>query len=386
NDREAEKYYRMVVDYYPGSEGASISKLRLAEYFSDIALLDEVGNLTSDETISELALLEKAYQLFEKGEYVETIKTIKGVALKPVKTETRNDAKRLYAGALEKEIERLKHVGQYNDLIFIYNENRDEIAGDINPEALVKVAESYRRLGRNNEAVRVYDRINIRDIGMDSRGDFILGQARSHISIHNTERAVSILENSKKEKIKQPDTQRINMLLAEMYHQQGRNKEAEEIYNQIIQHNNELPAQDMAKVFLNMGITFKGRKKYSEAKNYLMDSINIALDNKDAQELLRTAYIELGNVFHAEGRDYQAVKAFEKGFDLGYDTENRDYWETRFRLAMGYIKTGENSKAETLLNDISEEGEDSILQQRAQLKLGSIQLSKNLKALSMGSN
>jgi hypothetical protein len=51
---------------------------------------------------------------------------------------------------------------------------------------------------------------------------------------------------------------------------------------------------------------------------------------------------------------------------------------------MGYIKTGENGRAETLLGDISEGGEDPILQQRAQLKLGSIQLSKQLKALSMG--
>ena len=51
---------------------------------------------------------------------------------------------------------------------------------------------------------------------------------------------------------------------------------------------------------------------------------------------------------------------------------------------MAYMKTGEESKAETLFNDITEGGGDSILQQRAQLKLGSIALAKQLKILSMG--
>lgn len=384
NDKEAEKYYRMVIDYYPDSEGASISKLRLAEYFSDIAMLDEVGKTSTDETISEIAQLEKGYQLFEKKEYAETIKTIKEIALKPIQTETRKDAKRLYLRSVEKEIERLKDAGMYNDLLFVYNENREEITDKINPEALVKVAEGYRKLGRNDEAVRVYNQINAHDIGMDSRGNFMLGLADSYISMNDTDRAITFLEKAKKEKIEQNDLQRVNMLLADMYQLKGRNKEAEELYSQIIQNSSALPPYDMAKAYLNLGITFKERKKYNEARNALINSINISLDNKESQELLRRSYIELGNVLHAEGKHYQAVKAFEKGFDLGYDEENQDYWEIRFRQAIGYIKTGENSKAETLLGDISEGGEDSILQQRAQLKLGSIQLSRQLKILSMG--
>jgi tetratricopeptide (TPR) repeat protein len=384
NDKEAEKYYRMVIDYYPGSEGASISKLRLAEYFSDIAMLDEVGKTSSDETISEIAQLEKGYQLFENREYAETIKTIKEVALKPIQTETRKDAKRLYLLSVQKEIERLKDEGKYNDLIFVYNENIEDIKDHINPATLVKVAEGYRKLGRNDEAIKVYNQINLHDIDMDSRGNFLLGLADSYISIGNTDRAITSLEKAKNEKIEQHDMQRVNMLLADMYQLKGMKKEAEALYSQIIQSSSSLPPNDIAKAYLSLGINYKERKQYNEARNALVNSINIGLENKESQGLLRRSYIELGNVLHAEGKYYQAVKAFEKGFDLGYDAENPDYWEVRFRQAMGYIKTGENSKAETLLGDISEGGEDSILQQRAQLKLGSIQLAKQLKVLSMG--
>jgi tetratricopeptide (TPR) repeat protein len=94
----------------------------------------------------------------------------------------------------------------------------------------------------------------------------------------------------------------------------------------------------------------------------------------------------LGNVLYSEGRYRQAVKAFEKGFSLGLDTEDPEYWDTRFRQAMAYLKTGGDSKAETLLSEISEGDADEILQQRAQLKLGSLELNRQLKILSMGQN
>jgi tetratricopeptide (TPR) repeat protein len=386
NEKEAEKYYRMVIDYYPGSEGASISKLRIAEYFSDIAMLDNVGKTATDETIGELAILEKAYQLFEKKEFAETIKTIKEVALKPIQTETRKDAKRLYVSSIEKEIERLKDAGMFNDVVFVYDENKIVITDNLNPKVLIKVAEAYRKLGRNDEAVKVFGQIKSYELDIGSRGDFIIGLANCYINMNNTDKAISFLEKSRNEKIEITDLRRINMLLADMYQLMGRNKEAEEIYGQIIQNSNDLPPPEIAKVYLNLGIAYKTRKQYNEAKNALINCINIGLDNKEAQNLLRKSYIELGNTLHEEGKQYQAVKAFEKGFALGYDSENPDYWEIKFRQAMDYIITGENNKAENLLGDISEGGEDTILQQRAQLKLGSIALAKQLKILSMGEN
>jgi tetratricopeptide (TPR) repeat protein len=101
---------------------------------------------------------------------------------------------------------------------------------------------------------------------------------------------------------------------------------------------------------------------------------------------MQSAYMALGNVLYSEGRHQQAVKAFEKGFSLGIDTEDPEYWDTRFRQAMAYLKTGEEDKAETLLNEISEGDADEILQQRVELKLGSIALTRQLKILSMGQN
>ena len=169
-----------------------------------------------------------------------------------------------------------------------------------------------------------------------------------------------------------------------MYKLNNRNTDAEKLYNIVIQNINDLPPEDAAKAYLNLGVTFKARKQYSKAKNAFNHSITIGLEKNIGNSILRSAYMELGNVLYSEDKYNQAVKAFEKGFSMGVDTEDPEYWDTRFRQAMAYLKTGEDNKAETLFTDISEGGSDSILQQRAQLKLGSLVLSKQLKILSMG--
>ncbi|MBN2420492.1 MAG: tetratricopeptide repeat protein [Deltaproteobacteria bacterium] len=384
-EKEAEKFYRMVIDYYPESEGASIARLRLAEYFSDITILDGISsNSKSNETIGELAMLEKAYQLYENKQYLEAVNALKDLVNKPVQTETRKDAKRLYIISIEKEIERLKDTGLHKDLVYIYEENLNSLNDKIDPEALLAVAEGYKKLGRQEEAVSVYRQIKPYDLNQDRRGDLIYGLADGYIFLGDRNRAISYLEKGKNEKLDQQHLQKINLLLADLYKQNGRNDEAEKLYNLVIQNVSELPAEDIANAYLNLGLTFKARKQYSEARNAFNHSIAIGLDKKTSSSVLRSAYMELGNVLHSEGRHHQAVKAYEKGFSLGIDTEDPEYWETRFRQAMSYLRSGEESKAETLLNDISEGDADSILQQRAQLKLGSLVLARQLKILSMG--
>ena len=385
NDKEAEKYYRMVIDYYPASEGASISKLRLAEFFSDITILDDISSdSTTGEAIGELAMLEKAYQLYEGKQYVEAIKTLKDIVEKPVQTETRKDAKRLYILSIEKEIERLKDSNLYKDLVYLFEENRNSINKRIDPKVLLSVAEAYNKLGRQREAVSVYSQIKLYDLNQEKRGDYIYGLAEDYIFLGDRNKAVTLLEKGRNEKIAQQDLQKINLLLADMYKLNGRNNDAEKLYNQVIENMNDLPAEDAARAYLNLGLTFKARKQYSDARNALNHSITIGIEKKISSSVLRSAYTELGNVLYSEGKHKQAAKAFEKGFEIGIDTEEPEYWDIRFRQAMAYLKTGEDSKAETLFNDISEGDANEILQQRAQLKLGSLVLARQLKILSMG--
>jgi FimV-like protein len=59
--------------------------------------------------------------------------------------------------------------------------------------------------------------------------------------------------------------------------------------------------------------------------------------------------------------------------------------EVRFRQAESLIEIGDQKEAQAILSEIAEEG-DFTLQQRAQMKLGMFELSKQLKQLHIKEN
>jgi len=385
NKSEAEKYYRMVVDYYPESEGASIAKLRLADYFSDITILDNLSEEKSGEPIGDLAILEKGYQLYENKLYGEAITTLKDLISKPIQTETRKGAKNLYISSVEKELYRLKESGMNNELVDLFQRNRVTFESKIDPEILLLTGKAYAELKMHKDAISVLNHIKPYDLSKKSHGNLIYCLANSHMKLEKLDEAISLLEKSKNDNFDQGDRQKINLLMADIYNLKGRNIDAVRLYREAVRNIKELPPNDVARAYLNIGTALRNRKQYKDARNALNNSIDISLKNNGDYDVLQLAYMELGNVFYKEAKYNGAVKAFERGFSMGYGTDNSDYWETRFRQAIAYIRMGEGTKAESLLTDISEGG-DNLIQQRAQIKLGSLALEKQLRFLSLGEN
>lgn len=379
---EAGKYYRMVMDYYPGTEGASIAKIRMADYFSDIAILEDLSEGGGDEPLSELALLEKAYQLYERKQYGEVMESLKDLILKTIPTETRRDAKQLYMRAAEKEMEQLHHDHRYGELIDLYEAHQGTWPDIINPEVMLFIALAFKDLQKYGQAVSTFETIKLYDLNQVSKGRYIMGLAESYLAENDLKAAQKVLLKYKDEALKAIDEQRAIMFLADTYMEEGRNEEAQSLYRSLIKREPRLPNNELAKVFFSLGHISMITKNYDQAEKAFKQSIKWAETETNRQSLFHAAYIGLGNVYHNQGRFRQAAVLYEKGFSLGYGPDQKDYWEDRFRLAVTYMKVGDNKKAETILNEISEEG-DPILQQMAQIRLGSIGLEKHLKRLSI---
>lgn len=385
NKTEAEKYYRMVVDYYPDSEGASIAKLRLADYFSDITILEDLSEENENEPIGDLAVLRKGYQLYENRRYSDAIATLEELVSKPVQTETRKDAKRLYVSSVEKELSRLWDQGLNRELTDLYNENRFMLQGKIKPEVLLLAGNAYSELDLDKDAVSVYSGIKPYDLDVKLRGEFIYSLASSQVKMDYLDEAMSLLEKSRDDELEPGHIQKLDLLLADIYRQKGRNIDAERLYEKVVTNIGELPPDEAARAYLNLGSILKKRDQYKAARSALNTSIDISLKNDEDKKTLNLAYMELGDISYREGKYNQSAKAFEKGFSMGYGAENADYWESRFKQAVAYIKVGEGTKAESLLTDITE-GSEGLLQQKAQIKLGALVLEKQLKTLSLGEN
>jgi tetratricopeptide (TPR) repeat protein len=172
------------------------------------------------------------------------------------------------------------------------------------------------------------------------------------------------------------------LLLADLYRKNRRFGDAYKLYHRVTRGRKVLSESEIARAYLIMGSISNQRAQYEKAREALNRCIALAEKDTETQGLIQSAFIQLGNSYRREGKNWEAIKAYEDGFGLGYGPENSDYWEMRFRLALSYLEVGENLKAEPLLNEISEEG-DPLLQQKVLIKLGTIGLKKQLRRLSI---
>ena len=383
-EKEANKYYRMVIDYYPKSEGASISKLRLADYFSDITILEDVSKENENEPIGDLAVLEKGYQLFERKEYSAVMDNLQELIEKPVQTETRKDAKRLFYNAAEKEISRLFNSEDYKGLIEMYQSRKMTISRNISPETSLMVGLAYKNNRMYEKAISELTGIKHYDLGKESQGKYFYGLASSYVGNGEHTKAKNLLENKGGQDLGAPDQQRLKILLADIYFENAMPDDALPLYQAAVKNMGQLDEDEAAEVYLKTGIILNKRKDYQNAVDALTKSILLLSKDTDNRGLLQSAHIELGNVFYSEKNYDQAIESYEKGFEIGYGPDRDDYWESRFRLATSYQKVGDDLKAEPLLVEISEDG-DSIMQQRAQLRMGNINLERQLEKLTLGS-
>lgn len=382
NEKEAEKYYRMVIDYYPKSEGSSIATLRLADYFSDITMLDDLQREVTDEPLSDLAVLEKGYQLFERKQYADVMANVYNLTVKPVKTETRQDAKLLFYKAAEKEVERLYADHKYKELIDMYGPVEKKLNNNIDPATVLLVAEAYNNLKLYSDAVNVYLKIKPYDLNQSAKGKYIYGLADVYINAGYTDQAQNLLERSSEDKLDRPERQKITLLLAEIFVQKGMHEKAYTLYESMLQNKSKPPENDLVKIYFAMGKILRARNSMERAEYYINKAIQIAQSRSDLQNILQAAHMELGLLHYSKGNYSHAAKSLENGFSLGYSPEKDDYWENRFMLASAYLEEGENSKAAPLLSEISEEG-DILMQQKAQIRIGAIDLEEQMKRLSI---
>jgi lipopolysaccharide biosynthesis regulator YciM len=252
----------------------------------------------------------------------------------------------------------------------------------MDPEVMLLVALSYNKLGQINEAMPIFSRIKPYDLSMESRGAYVISLAKTHIRAGHEKRAEDILERSKQGRFLPADKQKIALLLAEIKEMEGKPDEAFALYEAVVKGQRLLPDEDIARAYFNMGRISDRDANYEKAREALNRCIALAEKKAHMKALNQSALIELGNSFYSEGKYARAVRAFQDGFEQGYGPENREYWEMKYRLALSYMGIGESSRAEPILSEISDEG-DSVLQQKALIKLGTIGLRTQLKRLSI---
>ncbi len=381
-EKEAEKLYRTAIDYYPETEGAAIAKLRLANYTSGVTIYQEVHQGNINKPLGDLALLAMAQKLYRGKQFSGALEASEKLIAKTAPPDIQREAKKLFLLAFENEIKRLFRARDYDALISLYQSKGAGSVAEIEPEALLLVGQAFSSVGRHHEAIPVFLQLKPYDLSLPSRGTYFLGLAASYIKEGQQEKAASLLKKSEEQELIASDQQRMKMVLADLYRQTDKWKEARRLYEDVVKGKRVLEDREIAEAYYAMGAISNKEKNRERAKEALNRCIALVEKDKEAEVLLQDALVELGHAYHEEGRHLQAITSYQKGLDSGYGPDRKGYWDTQFRLAVSYLEIGEEAKAEPLLAQILDEG-DPILQQRVEVKLGLIGLERQLKRLSI---
>jgi tetratricopeptide (TPR) repeat protein len=382
-EQEAEVLYRMAVDYFPESEGAGIAKLRIADQSSGVTAYEEVYQKNLNKPIGDLALLEMAGKFYKKGQYALAVETLRKLTGKPVQSDVQREARQLFFRCAEKEIKAYHDGGQYEKVIEYFQTADPPLSGNIEPEVTMLVGDSFYRRQRYPEAVRVFSQITARELPPGSRGRFVVDFAKTYLSQGDEENARILLESAAGEKLAPADQQKAGLLLGELYRKRGELKKASEIYQSILVEKRLLSDREMAGLYLGLGTISNRQNLYEKARDALNRSIALSEKDRESRGLLRDAYLEMGNSYHLEGRHQEAIRHYGNCLDLDYGPEMKGYWDVKYKLALSHLGTGESQMAERIMNEIMEEG-DPALQQKVQMKMGTIALERELKRLPIG--
>lgn len=384
--REAEAVYRTVISEYPDSEGAAIAKLRLAGYETGHQAFKDLLEENPDKPLADLASLEMAKKLYGENQYTRAMEALEGLMDRLFQDEIKKEAEEIFFRSAEQEMKRLYKSGEEQALVDFYQSHRTRLQRNIDPEVVLLAGLSLQGLGRHSEAVAVLKAIKAYDLSQVSKGERILAMTESLLKSKEEDKALALLEEKEDRALLMPaDRDRLDCMLADLYLERGRSHDAYRLFQDLVRRERLLPDREIAHIYLKIGRIAARNGNLEEARSSLNRCIGIAERSEQDKTILRQAYSELGTAYYLEGRNTNALDAFNRAMEEGFSAEDKGFFEMRFNMAQAYLETGDHKRAEPILIELSEEG-DELLQQRARIRLGRLGLDRQLQRISLGSN
>ncbi len=380
-DKEAAKrLYTFVVAHFPDSEAVSVAQLRLADLTSGIEKFKELHDRYGDAPLGELALLKLANVYFRNKAYDKAMDALKELVLKPAKDEAGKAARTLFVQALEEAIKQAYKEGRYENCIGLYEKNYPLIGSELSTNARLYLAESLFKTGSAKEALKVLGPFDPTPLAEGVRPRYVMVYAKALKAAGQTRKAVRILEKERQKFNTKGWRAKWCLFLGKSYQEIGKASKALVEYKKAVEDPVNLSVADQLSAWLEIGRIQNRLGRVPEARNALNKCLSLTDNSQKYKDMRLSALLEMAKTYTYQGSPSEAARILEGILKEGYGPEAQHYWEIKFRLARCYEQMGVMDKAKALYKEIGDEG-PSILQARAQIRLGSIVLNDRLKAL-----
>ena len=378
--KAAKKIYTFVVTHFPDSEAVSIAQLRLADLTTGIEKFKKLHERYGDSPLGELALLKLANVYFKNKAYDKAMDSLREMVVKPAKDEAGKAARALFLQALEEAISQAHQEKRYEDCISLYQKNKALIRGELSTSARLYLAEALFKTGAAKEALRILGPFDPTPLAAKVRPRYIMVYAKALRSAGYTEKAIRIVERERAKLRDERWRAEWSLFLGKAYQEMGQLSKALAVYKRVATKDKVLDKAQRLRVWLEIGKIQNTMGKVLEARDALNRCLNLAGKAGKYKQFRLSALMELTKTYTTEGNPSKAARILKGILDQGYSPEEEYYWDVKFRLAQCYEQMGMMDKAKALYKEIGDEG-PTVLQFRAQMRLGSIVLNDRLKEL-----
>jgi len=392
---EAIKAYKLAKKLYPGSQGALISELRLADFgavrsfFEDEAVFLDMADgeegttvrmyekivenyAKQDSPLIELAKFKIGLSYYKQGNYPHTIEIMKEILLKQLHGDIIEETRALLNRALLEQIQGLRLQKKNRELISLYEANQAWINDFTWPEIRHYLGLAYLDLDLPAEAALLFEA----NKGLtEHEAERLFGLAQAYLKLNKFDEAFRTLVEFR---ASFPDHPHIPEVLVA----QARTEAAQGLIEQALSHLEEALAADPGlsedgKLLLLLGELYSKKGNLEESVQALEKALQAKINKPGSPEEIFLTHSRLGRAYADLGNKEQAVFFLEKALE---SRPQEPFPEAVFLIARTFKKLGLTERA-LEIGKILEETPDPFWREVAVQETKAVQSDRELGRL-----
>jgi tetratricopeptide (TPR) repeat protein len=352
----AAAYYRLTTKLFPGSDGAIVSRVRLAEESGNMELMAEIVREYPQSEMAEFALAKMAVNYHDKTNYHEAIRMVEQLERGYPDSSLKKESRRLLRRSLQERVEQLRSKGDYWELLALLKRVKPWLSDIYRLRAELWEAEAYVELGMWDEAVAALQAISADELEEGSRLQWTLILAQAYESKGELVLAESLLRGLAASVSAGETAARVGWLLANVYQKAGNHEDGLATFRNLL--NQELTETVRATTLMAMVRSLMALGRHNEAKDACQHLLSLLSEGDQAEGLRAAAWAELGEIHYRQKSYELAAAAYEKALQYGENSPSAAANHQRSRLATCYDKMGAQAKAKQLYQRIEKEAGD----------------------------
>jgi len=361
--KEAVKIYQLVHERFPGTKGAFISLIRLAEVqelFSSKTknlikmpskeIYKQIINNPLDNepnnSFTHLAMLKLAGLYNDEGVYEQSLDTLKELSEQGLSGRLEKKRKYVLQNTLKLMITKEMNKGEYNRVIEIYEQEKELFLIVNSPELFLVIAKAYKNLNFGKIAVQVFEKIEPSLQDKEKPPDLLLLLSWSLIENQKYKSALAtlnlLLENDLSGKYSGLALQ----IKGEIYLAQKKNDQAVKMFYSALEH--QIPECKRAKLLINLA----GALSRSGSRQKALKAVREAdILKKTCDTAHSYIHEEAGDIYLDLGYPDEAAANFKQAVAMA--KKPADKIPVKVKLAQSYWLSNEKKESIELYQQIA---------------------------------